>query len=279
MLMTIEAVSPAMTMREAAAALLAHGNVPGPHVDMDEVARIDRMIARHRLTLDEKLTAAKRQYSAEHYARTTALLPAELISELRAEARRLADLNTRRIDITVPVTGDTPRRLGSLPNSLFQEQSKLFTALYNSVEFRSVLSTVVGTPVLDASFEDEKITGTHQSRVGDTHGWHWGDHEFAFIFIAEAPSIEHGGMLQAVPHTVWDKKNPAVHENLAGGTIRTYHHEGGESYVFKTDTTLHRTVPIQTEGVERIIVNLTLASLKDWLEEKSYETTNAVYTD
>ncbi|MFF2012648.1 ArpA protein [Streptomyces sp. NPDC058195] len=277
--MTIETMSPAVTMRETAVALVARGNVPGPYVDRDEVARIDRMIAHHRLNIDESMKTAKRQYSAEHYVRTTALLPNELVAELRGEARRLAELNTRRIDITVPVTGNTPRKLGSLPNSLFQEHSKLFTALYNSSEFRSVLSDAVGSPVLDATFEDEKITGTHQNRAGDTHGWHWGDHEFAFIFIAEAPSIEHGGMLQSVPHTIWDKENPAVHEHLEAGNIRTYYHGAGESYFFKTDTSLHRTVPIQSEGVERIIINLTFASVKDWLEEKSYETTQAVYTD
>ncbi|MGW6565230.1 HalD/BesD family halogenase [Streptomyces sp. NPDC054975] len=265
--------------RSAAQQLLEAGNIPGSYVDRERIAEIDATLARNKGQVAEALAAAKKQYSMEHYARTTALLPADLVTALRAEARKLADTNTRRIDIKVPVTGNTPRRLGSLPNSLFQEHSELFAALYNSSEFRSLLSSVVQTPILDATFEDEKITGTHQNRVGDTHGWHWGDHEFAFIFIAEAPSIEHGGMLQSCPHTAWDKADPAVHERLAEGTIRTYHHGAGESYIFKTDTSLHRTVPIETEGVERIIINLTFASFRDWLEEKSYETTNAVYTD
>ncbi|MFG2653452.1 hypothetical protein [Streptomyces sp. NPDC048436] len=265
--------------RSAARQLLEAANQPGDYVNRDKIAEIDGILARNRSNVSAALSTAKRQYSMEHYARTTALLPAELVSLLRAEARKLADTNTRRIDITVPVTGNTPRRLGSLPNPLFQEHSELFTALYNSTEFRALLSTVVQTPILDATFEDEKITGTHQNRAGDTHGWHWGDHEFAFIFISEAPSIEHGGMLQSCPHTEWDKNDPAVNQKLSEGTVRTYYHGAGESYVFKTDTSLHRTVPIETEGVERIIINLTFASLRDWLEEKSYETTNAVYTD
>ena len=269
----------AAATRTAALELLNAGNTPGPHVNRETIARVDAMIAGHRDGVAETLAGAKKQYSAEHYARTTGLLPAELVALLRAEARKLTDANTRRIDIKVPVTGDTPRRLGSLPNWLFQKESDLFTALYNSVRFRALISEVVQTPILDATFEDEKITGTHQSLRGDTHGWHWGDHEFAFIFIAEAPGIEHGGMLQSCPHTPWDKSDPAVHQRLSEGTIRTYHHAGGESYVFKTDTSLHRTVPIVTDGVERIIVNLTYASFRDWLEEKSYETTNAVYTD
>ncbi|MFJ8621275.1 hypothetical protein ACIRD3_00345 [Kitasatospora sp. NPDC093550] len=264
--------------RQAARALLAAGNTHAPHVHPDRITRVDRYFTDDP-TPTPALETARMQYSAEHYARTTALLPTDLVTALRNEARKLADLNTRRIDITVPVTGNTPRKLGSLPNSLFQEHSELFTALYHSTEFRTLLSTVVGSPLLNATYQDEAITGTHQNRVGDTHGWHWGDHEFAFIFIAEAPAIEHGGMLQSCPHTPWNKDNPAVHQKLAEGTIRTYHHGPGESYIFKTDTSLHRTVPIQTEGAERIIINLTFASVRDWLEEKTYETTAAVYTD
>lgn len=277
--MTTSEIAAVEATRTAAQELLAKGNIPGPYVNRDKIDEIDAVVASNASSIGEALAAAQQQYSAEHYARTTALIPSELVTALRAEARKLADLNTRRIDITVPVTGNTPRKLGSLPNPLFQEHSELFTALYNSAEFRALLSSVVGTPILDATFDDEKITGTHQNRVGDTHGWHWGDHEFAWIFIAEAPAIEHGGMLQSCPHTAWDKENPAVHQKLAEGTIRTYYHASGESYIFKTDTSLHRTVPIQTEGVERIIINLTFASFRDWLEEKSYETTNAVYSD
>jgi hypothetical protein len=263
----------------AAHELLSAGNVPGDYVDTATVDRIDQLFSANNGSVTDTLAAAKKQYSQEHYARTTGLLPAELVALLRGEARELADLNDRRIDITVPVTGNTPRKLGSLPNPLFQKHSKLFTALYNSSEFRALLSDVVATPILDATFDDEKLTGTHQNRIGDTHGWHWGDHEFAWIFIAEAPDIEHGGMLQSVPHTPWDKANPDVAGKIAEGTIRSYYHAAGESYIFKTDTSLHRTVPIETEGVERIIINLTFASFRDWLEDKSYETTSAVYTD
>ncbi|HEX4792112.1 MAG TPA: hypothetical protein VH372_26835 [Actinospica sp.] len=279
--MSVTELAPTATdlVRRAAQELLELGNLRPEHVDPQVVAGIDEQVATHRENVGPLLNAARQQYSAEHYARLTGLIPDSLVAALRAEARVLADTNTRRIDITVPVTGNTPRKLSSIPNSHFTEHGPVFSALYSSPEFRNLLSDVVGTPILDATYEDEKFTGTQQNRVGDTHGWHWGDHEFAFIFIAEAPSIEHGGMLQSCPHTLWDKADPAVHQRLAEGTVRTYYHAAGESYIFKTDTSLHRTVPIQTDGVERIIINLTFASIRDWLEEKSYETTAAVYTD
>jgi hypothetical protein len=209
----------------------------------------------------------------------TGLLPETLVRRLQGEASDLTEVNTRRIDIKVRVTGNTPRRMGSLPNSIFESHSTLFTALYHVPSFRGLLSTIAGSPVLDCTYPDEQITGTHQTQVGDTHGWHWGDHEWAWIFIAEAPGPEHGGLLQCVPHTTWNKKDPAVNRNLLGGQIRSYHHESGESYFFKTDSTLHRTMPIQTEGVVRTIVNLTYASVRDLLAPKTYETTDAVYVD
>lgn len=158
----------------------------------------------------------------------------------------LTAANTRRIDIRVAVTGNTPRRLGSLPNLLFASHSTLFTALYHVPAFRGLLGNIAGAPVFDCAYPDEQITGTHQTQVGDTHGWHWGDHEFAWIFISEAPAPEH---------------------------------ESGESYFFKTDTTLHRTMPIQTDGITRSIVNLTYSGVSDLLTEKTYETTDAGYLD
>jgi hypothetical protein len=217
------------------------------------------------------------QYSSEHYARTTGLLPAELVYQLQAETRALIALKTNRIDILVPVTGNTPRKLGSLPNALFIKRSILFTALYHVPAFRGLLGSIAGAPVMDCTYPQEQITGTHQTEVGDTHGWHWGDHEYAWIFIATAPAPEHGGLLQTVPHTPWNKQDPAVNRCLTEGQMHSYHHTSGESYFFKTNTTLHRTTPLETDGVVRSIVNLTYASVSDLLDEKTYETTDAVY--
>ncbi|MGH3156093.1 MAG: HalD/BesD family halogenase [Streptosporangiaceae bacterium] len=263
----------------AAASLVEVGNQSLSHVSPDVIAEFDTMLRQHLASQQELITQAAVQYSREHYARMSGLLPDGLVSRLQQETSQLTAANTRRIDIRVAVTGNTRRRLGSLPNSLFVERSTQFTALYHVPAFRSLLNSIAGVPVLDCTYPDEQITGTHQTEVGDTHGWHWGDHEFAWIFISAAPGPEHGGLLQTVPHTPWNKQNPAVNRCLMRGKIRTYHHASGECYFFKTNTTLHRTTPIEAEGVTRSIVNLTFAGIADLMSEKTYETTDAVYLD
>lgn len=268
-----------LTPEGAATTLLEAGNRPPATVRDDVVEELDTLLSKHLATRADAVEKAAVQYSREHYARMTGLLPGEMVRRLQEETTMLTAANTRRIDIRVAVTGNTPRRLGSLPNSLFASHSTLFTALYHVPAFRGLLGDIAGAPVFDCTYPDEQITGTHQTQVGDTHGWHWGDHEFAWIFIAQAPAPEHGGLLQCVPHTPWNKQDPAVNRCLTQGPIRTYHHESGESYFFKTDTTLHRTMPIQTDGITRSIVNLTYSGVSDLLTEKTYETTDAVYLD
>jgi hypothetical protein len=271
--------SPRMDPRSAAIALLEAANQSPVDVDVNMIKELDKIVREHLLHVGPLVRQAAVQYSGEHYARTTGLLPDDLVTRLQEEASRLASLNTRRIDIRVPVTGNTRRRMGSLSNSLFKAESTLFVALYHVPAFRELLSAIVGSPVLDCTYPDEQITGTHQTQIGDTHGWHWGDHEWAWIFIAQAPGPEHGGLLQALPHTPWNKQDPTVNRCLLRGQIRSYHHASGESYFFKTNTTLHRTSPIESEGVTRTIVNLTYASFVDLLQDKTYETTDAVYVE
>jgi L-lysine 4-chlorinase len=268
-----------MTARAAAATLIEATNQPSANVNPNVVNELDNLLQQHLAGASDLVRRATEQYSREHYARTTGLLPDELVDRLQAETSQLIAMNTRRIDIRVAATGNTPRRMGSLPNSLFASESTLFTALYHVPAFRLLLSTIAGAPVLDCTYPDEQITGTHQTEAGDTHGWHWGDHEYAWIFIAAAPGPEHGGLLQTVAHTAWNKQDPAVNRCLVNGRVRSYHHASGESYFFKTNTTLHRTSPIESSGVTRSIVNLTFASVSDLLEDKTYETTDAVYLD
>ena len=101
-----------------------------------------------------------------------------------------------------------------------------------------------------------------QESKGDTHGWHWGDYAYALIWIIEAPEIEAGGMLQCVPHTSWDKKRPRINKYLCENQISTYSFESGDLYLLKTETTLHRTVPLSKDAT-RIMLNMTYAAAGD----------------
>jgi hypothetical protein len=117
---------------------------------------------------------------------------------------------------------------------------------------------------------------TKQERAGDTHGWHWGDFSFTLIWIIEAPGIESGGMLQCVPHTDWDKADPRVHEYLVKYPIKSYYHRTGDIYFLRTDTTLHRTVPL-THDTTRIILNTCWASEANIRRAGTHETMDALF--
>jgi hypothetical protein len=210
------------------------------------------------------------------YVRLSNLLPDDLKEAVRAEARRIISAAQRRIDITVAETYHTPRKMGSVNVRDIRKFGAIVPQLYDSPQLRRGLSDVTGHPVLDCDWENERMTMTHQTRPGDTHGWHWGDYQYAVIFIVDHPPIDHGGMLQCVPHTTWDKSNPDIFRILTENQIATYFHDAGDIYFFRTDTTLHRTYPLVKEGV-RTILNFTYDGPDGAERQRSHETQTAIY--
>lgn len=210
------------------------------------------------------------------YVKVSELLPLDLMEDLRAEAREIVQAAARRIDIQVKETGYSPRRMGSVNVRDIRTHGNLIPRLYDSQELRRGLEQVTGHAVLDCDWDNERMTMTHQSKPGDTHGWHWGDYQYALIFIVDHPPIDHGGMLQCVPHTTWDKENPDIHRILCERPIDTYFHQGGDIYFFRTDTTLHRTYPLEKEGT-RIILNFTYDGPDGAVRQRTHETQSAIY--
>jgi hypothetical protein len=93
-------------------------------------------------------------------------------------------------------------------------------------------------------------------------------------------------MLQCVPHTRWNKSNPRIHEYLCDNPIQTYGFTTGDIYFLRTDTTLHRTVPLNRDTT-RVILNMTWAAEKDlrrsldgedrWWEDSTAEAAQAIH--
>lgn len=192
----------------------------------------------------------------------TDLLPEELRTGMLQEAERLLEAHAERRDLRLATTDYTRRSMSVVPSETIAANSELVTGVYDDPGLRGVLEAIAGDRLHRCPKADEEYLITRQERAGDTHGWHWGDFGYALIWVLLAPDIDAGGLLQCVPHTNWDKSSPRIYQYLVENPIDTYHFASGDVYFLKTDTTLHRTIPLRRD-VTRIILNMTWASDKD----------------
>ena len=204
----------------------------------------------------------RQRYERDGFIIVREAVPDGLRQAVRDEVFRLLDEHAERRDLRLATTGNTARRMSVVQSEKIGAGSALIRAVYNSPSLRRVLHGVAGAPMLSCTSIDEEFLITRQDHPGDTHGWHWGDFSYALIWIIEMPPVDAGGMLQCVPHTRWDKVNPRINEHLCLNPIRTYGFQTGDLYFLKTDTTLHRTVPLNRDGL-RVILNMTYAGQTD----------------
>ncbi|MBO0653986.1 ArpA protein [Streptomyces triculaminicus] len=211
-----------------------------------------------------------RRMSHEYHRRgivtVTDLLEAHTRQAVRAEAERLLDKHAERRDLRLETTGYTRRSMSVVPSEVIAGNSELVTSLYANPQLVGALEAIAGEKLHACPKADEEFLITRQEQRGDTHGWHWGDFSFALIWVLLAPPIDIGGLLQCVPHTEWDKSSPRINNYLAENPIDTYYFASGDVYFLRTDTTLHRTIPLR-EDATRIILNMTWAGDRDLKRE------------
>ena len=225
---------------------------------------------------DWEVRKLSHHFRREGYVKLPGLVSDQLLKEVREETLRLLDEHEQRIDITMAETSDSPRYMSTISQRAIVADSELIPAVYESDALKSFLGRVAGEPVVDCPWDGEKYIAIRQHKQGDTHGWHWGDFAFTLIWIVEAPSGEYGGQLQADPHTNWDKADPRVHEHLEMYPIRTWPHVTGDLYFLRSDTTLHRTIPLNADRT-RVILNTCWASERDLEKQASHETMDAMF--
>ncbi|MGV9567156.1 HalD/BesD family halogenase [Streptomyces sp. NPDC003480] len=204
---------------------------------------------------------------AEHFHRYGMVTVTDLIGEatrgrVRAETARLLGSHAERRDLRLATTGFTRRSMSVVPSEVIRDSGGPIADLYSHPDLVRALEDIAGERLYPCPKSDENFLITRQERRGDTHGWHWGDFSFALIWVVQAPPIDVGGLLQCVPHTSWDKSSPQIHRYLVDNPIHTYHFASGDVYFLRTDTTLHRTVPLR-EDATRIILNMTWAGARD----------------
>jgi L-lysine 4-chlorinase len=197
-----------------------------------------------------------------NFGPATRLFPDDIIDEVRDEVDRLIAEHKERRDLTLTTTGGTPRKM-SVVKSEEIDRSELIRTIATSTVLLEFIGRVAREEIFPQVSDDERYLITHQEFKSDTHGWHWGDYSFALIWALRMPPLAYGGMLQAVPHTHWDKENPRINELLCERKIDTHGLVSGDIYLLRTDTTLHRTVPLTEDGAARTILNMTWAASRD----------------
>ncbi|MFI0772719.1 ArpA protein [Streptomyces sp. NPDC021218] len=225
---------------------------------------------------DEEIRQASQSFRRDGYVKVRNLVPPEVFDAASSEVYRLIDLHAKRIDLKMKETSDSPRYMSTVSAQAIMDDGEIIPAIYDSPSLRSLLSRLAGESVLPCPWDGERYVITRQHKKGDTHGWHWGDFSFTVIWVIEAPDLDCGGALQCVPHTDWDKSNPQVVKYLLDNPIRTYGHVTGDLYFLRSDTTLHRTIPLSVDRV-RIILNTCWGSEKDQEKDATHETMSAMF--
>jgi hypothetical protein len=192
----------------------------------------------------------------------TDLIRRSIRDDVRREAEVLLSEFAERRDLRLATTDYTPRSMSVVPSEVVAGQGRLIPKLYRDQQLARSLAAIAGESLHPCPKADEEFLISRHEKAGDTHGWHWGDFSFALIWVLVAPEIEVGGLLQCVPHTDWDKAHPQIHHYLRDNPINTYYFASGDVYFLRTDTTLHRTIPLRSDAT-RIMLNMTWASAKD----------------
>ncbi|UOK37507.1 ArpA protein [Pseudomonas palleroniana] len=211
---------------------------------------------------EERLFSLRHEFFRNGFIKLRDVVDNDLRGKIIREVHSLIDRQLERRDLHLATTDNTPRFMSVVRSEFIAENSPLINTLSKSDVLLGTLAKIADTRIVASVSKDEEYLITKQERKGDTHGWHWGDYSFALIWIIETPPIAKGGMLQCVPHTSWDKTNPRIHELLCSNPIATYGFETGDIYFLRTDTTLHRTIPLNQDAT-RIILNMTWAAEKD----------------
>lgn len=225
----------------------------------------------------QKLRKAAEQFSRDGYLKFDIgeLVPEQVFSEVIEESNALLSAHSIRRDVKVQSTGYSKRYMSNVTAKGIQDNGSIIPALYSSPALRALLGEIAGDELANC-WDEERFLLNKLEKEGDTHGWHWGDYPYTVIWILDAPPIEHGGILQCIPHTSWDKQQPNIEQYIIDHPIRSYYHVTGQAYFLKSDTTLHRVTPMKGE-VTRIILNTCWASANDRREEVAHETMEAAF--
>ncbi|MFG2647989.1 hypothetical protein [Streptomyces sp. NPDC048436] len=186
-------------------------------------------------------------FAAEGYLRLPSLIPPHLLEELTCEAERLEKRAVRR-DLAMASTDGSPRHMTTLGGHTIARESTLIPRLYRDSDLLAWLGRVAALPAVEVADLLERHVLNILHRPGDTHGAHTDDYPLALVLFIEAPADPaDGGLLHYAPRTA---ALGALHT-----TADRAHHQRGDGYLLRADTTAHRVTALRRPGVRRTVLN------------------------
>ncbi|MFH8612860.1 ArpA protein [Streptomyces sp. NPDC018029] len=224
---------------------------------------------------DHLLEGARRDFLQLGFAKLPFLVPDHVKSSVADEIESLVAEHGVRRGMRFKETGGTPRLMRNVRHKEISEHGSVIPAVYASADLLDALGKVAGEPVLTCPYEPERYVITELEQSGDTHGWHWDDYSFALVWVVACPPAEHGGFVQCVPRTYWNKQDPQLHRQFIAQPIHSFELRPGDLYLMRTDTTLHRVYPLSSG--RRLIINMGYASQGDLHKQISHETMDGLW--
>jgi len=183
-----------------------------------------------------------------------------------------------RKDFLMKQTENTPRNMFSVSEKNIEEESKIIPSFYASNEVSEFISKITSSKPMRLPWKGERYVINGLSEKKDTHGWHWDDYSFALVFIAKAPNREHGGSVECIRDTTWNRSKPDIKNILVTHKPKSYYYESGSFYLMKSDTTLHRVAPI-TSKTSRVAIAMSWCTKEDLLKDIDHETVYELYDE
>ena len=213
---------------------------------------------------DQSKDMWKNTYSKYHVAILSGILPKDIEENFLSEARELLADNSKRREMIIKESGDTPRAYDSVGRNDIRDRGEYIPAVFDSEALRELISDVAGEELHRVPYAPEEFIINSQSQPKDTHGWHWDDYAFALIWCIDEPDPLLGGRVEYIPGIKWDKENTKEHLTsvLKSKPVTSIHLQEGECYLMKANTCLHRIAPL-TKETKRTVVVMTYASTED----------------
>lgn len=185
-------------------------------------------------------------FRVNHYVRLPGLVRPDAIEPLSEEIERLRALAIRR-EFTMECMDNSPRRMSTIGGEALAEESVLIPRMYDDPELIEFISGIFGEQLVTVQDPIERHVINFLHEAGDTHGGHFDDHPVALVVFVESPPAHAGGLIEYV-------KNASSLSELDGPGALRAHHEVGDGYLLKTDTTAHRVTSLAS-GYRRTAMN------------------------